>query len=569
MLIPTTLHNPVRSDYTAIQTKLSTAIKKGMKKHKIVGMSLALIDDGEVVWAEGFGYADRENKRLADKNTLYKVGSITKVFTAIAAMQLVEKKQLNLDAPVQTYIPELDIKYHTPTNNPITLRHLMNHTSGLQVDQMAGMFNKNPEHFSNVIDFLNKNHAAYAPGTIATYSNLAMDLVGVIIERVFGQSFEAYMTDNLLTPLGMSQSVLREKNTNPLLMSLGYKKGKFHEEYPIRSVPAGNLHSNVVEMSQFIGSILQEGAPLISRHSFKEMTRIQTDDTKFDSGAKFGLNWFLQNPQLDYAGKFLSHNGGTMNFISSLMILPEKKLGVIVLSNSAMQIQFIDETATQTLQQALKVKHGLSPPPKKTWPEIISPPDEAVSILCGNYVTPLGFAKIDQDKKGLFANLLHKKIRLKYHKDGWLSLKFKLFGLIPIPLPGLNKIRIQTRKIAGEKILYAEEHDAVYITGKIFSANAISPIWRSRLGEYKVDYRDGDYHWAKKIVLTERDGILFFNIKDQQIGGSLLIINPLNECMAIFEGIGRAMQETIYAKGEYEKSEIFYSGYRLIFSKRI
>jgi len=563
MVIPTKLHHNFSQNYSSLQAELSQTIQKGMKKHKVVGMSVALVDNDKIVWAEGFGYADKENNRLADANTLYKVGSITKVFTAISVMQLVEKGLLDLNTPIQQYIPELSIKTHQPTNEAITLRHLMSHTSGLPVDKMAGMFSKNPEHFSVTIDFLNNTHAPYAPGTIATYSNVGMDLIGLIIERVTGQPFEEYVRENLLTPIGMNNSVLREDDANPTHMSLSYKKGKFHEEYKIRNVPAGNLHSNVLEMGNFIRSVLNKNDGLISNESFEEMSRLQTENTVFDSGAKFGLNWYLNNPKLDYAGTFLGHSGGTMNFVSSLMILPEKKLGVIVTANSAMQIQFIEETAVQIHQKAVHIKYGISPPSPTIRAALTTPPKEVIAESLGEFVTPLGPAKIEQDEKGMFAIVLGKKVRLNYHQDGWFSLKYKIFGLIPLPIPGLNNIRIQIQEVANEKLLYVEEQGVRYLTGKTFKANLTSDTWRSRLGKYKVDYPDGDYPWVDQVDLIEKNGVISFVIKDRQFGGSAFVINPLNDEMAIIEGIGRAAQETIYAKGSDTNSELFYSGYRL------
>jgi len=554
----------VSSMSAALQTALSKKIHKAMKKHKVVGLSLALVDDGEIVWATGFGYADRENKKHANENTLYKIGSITKVFTGMAIMQLVEKGLLDLNAPVQTYIPELNIRYHKPTNNPITLRHLLSHTSGLPVDKMAGMFNnKDTEHFSVAIDFLNQVHAPYEPGTIATYSNLGMDLAGIIIERATGMRYEDYMQANILMPLNMSHSVLNDNLAEPRLISKGYRKNKLHGEYPLRSVPAGNIHSSALEMANFIKSVLNHGSPIISAASFNEMTRVQTNGTVFDSGAVFGLNWFLQNPRLAYLGPVLNHNGGTINFVSNLTIVPKQKLGLIMLCNTAMQIPFLEETSTLILQKAAQLKTGLTPPPTTHWPENITPPEATINTSLGDYVTPLGIAKIGRDNKGVFALVHKKKIRLHYHQDGWFSLRYKLLGLIPIPLPGLNKVRVQIKQIANEKILYVEENETSYIIGKTFQPKPISSIWKSRLGEYQVDYIEGDYHWFEKIVLTEKDNMLSLNIKNRQFGGAPLFINPLNDEMAIIEGIGRAMQETIYAKGKGKTSALFYSGYRL------
>lgn len=110
-----------------------------MKKHNVTGLSLALIDDQRVVWAEGFGYADRANNIPATPETLYRAGSITKLFTATAIMQLVERGLIDLDQPVKTYLPEFSFKTRFPDTPPITIRHILTHHSGLPRDILRGM----------------------------------------------------------------------------------------------------------------------------------------------------------------------------------------------------------------------------------------------------------------------------------------------------------------------------------------------------------------------------------------------------------------------------------------------
>jgi CubicO group peptidase (beta-lactamase class C family) len=117
-----------------LKQEIRLMIQKDMKIYKVVGISIALVDDQNVVWSEGFGYADQANNIPANSQTIYRVGSVSKLFTATSVMQLVENQKINLDEPIQTYIPEFKIKSRFEKQGEITARNLMTHHSGLPSD---------------------------------------------------------------------------------------------------------------------------------------------------------------------------------------------------------------------------------------------------------------------------------------------------------------------------------------------------------------------------------------------------------------------------------------------------
>ena len=564
MKIPTSSYfKELTSPYSKTKTELTQQIIHGMNKHKTTGMSIGLIDNGELLWSQGFGYADKEKQRLADEQTIYKVGSITKIFTGTAIMQLVEKGKVDIDNSIQTYIPELKIQYHTPTNTPITLRSIMTHTSGLPGDALCGMFAKQPESFYKAIDFLNNMHAVYPPGTIVTYSNLATDLLGVVIERVSGESYSEYIENHILNPVNMNNSSVSDAKIDQSLMSRSYLKHKYHEEFPLRSLPAGNLHSNVYDMSRFIKAALANGDLLISRTSFDEMTSIQTKHIQYESDMDFGLNWVVNRPGLDHLGPVIWHSGGTINFTSIMVILPQHQLGVIVLSNSSGSITLVEKTANDILRAAALTKSNITKPSEPLMAEIIETPEEVMKNTTGSYATPMGLAIIKQHRNALVARISGKNLNLEYHEDGWLSLHYKLFGLIPIPLKELTQLRIRVISVDGNKVLFANEDGFISIGGQEFNSEPLNEIWKSRLGNYAIDYPQGDYQWMDKICLKQLDGFLVITLRIDKATISTSIIHPVDNNMAIIQGLGRGMQETIVATGEGSETILTYSGYQI------
>jgi CubicO group peptidase (beta-lactamase class C family) len=219
----------------------------------------SLVDDQQIVWQQGFGFADEVNKVTTKPETIYRAGSISKLFTATAVMQLVEKGKMDIDKPLTNYIPEFFIKSRFPHASPITSRTIMNHYSGLPGNFLKGMFTKNPEPYENVIGEIKNEYVACPPNYIFSYFNLGFALLGCALERAAGQSYASYMNDSVLPSLGMTHSLFSQFPSNSPLAAKAYRKGKEVEETPLRDIPAGGLNTSVLDLSRFIEMVFAEG----------------------------------------------------------------------------------------------------------------------------------------------------------------------------------------------------------------------------------------------------------------------------------------------------------------------
>ena len=555
----------IKEQYKSLRDDLIKEITRGMKKHKVTGMSVALQDGGEIVWAEGFGYANKKRNIIASPETLYKAGSISKVFTATATMQLAEQGLIDIDAPIQTYIPELKPKYHFKVDTPITLRRIMTHRSGLSCDLIAGMFNDHPKRFNTVIDHINSVHAPYSPGTISAYSNIATDLQGVVIERVTGQRFEDYIEKYIFTPLNMYESTFDDTQVDQALMSKGYKRKKENKEHPIRSLPAGNLYTNVLELSQFANMVLENGGLILKPETLNEMLSEQADeDELYDMGMKFGLNWVIDRPRLDHLGKVAWHNGGTINFMSVMIILPEHELSVVVLSNTAQSSPFVEDIADRILSKAAEFKSGMKAP-EETGPPAIKPcPTDLINNMPGTYATGFGPVKIYAKNNSLEAKVLFFKALLRYHSDGWMTPHLRLFGFVPMPKKLSQGIRVKPGIMNNKELLIAEYQNRSIPAGVKVNPTAIPQSWKDHVGKYILELPEGDFTWFKEVKLDIKENFLIAFIKIENQGSGSFILKPISDEMAVVEGIGRGMQETLYAALENGAPVLNYGGYRLV-----
>src|SRR5258708_24459996 len=196
---------PSRSDYAAVATTLESIIRQEMDEKQLPAFSIALVDGKQIVWAEGFGYQDPEHKIPATAHTVYRVGSVSKLFTDIGIMQMVEAGKISLDTPVSQYIP--DFHPQNPFSDPITLRELMSHRSGLLREPPVGnYFDPSEPTLEATVRSMNSTELVYDPGTHLKYSNASIAVVGYTLQELNHQSFPQYLKQAVLAPLGMHES---------------------------------------------------------------------------------------------------------------------------------------------------------------------------------------------------------------------------------------------------------------------------------------------------------------------------------------------------------------------------
>jgi CubicO group peptidase (beta-lactamase class C family) len=193
-------------DYSHTRKYLSWLVDREMAKNEITGISIALIDDQKVIWQQGFGYADLENKVPAAPETIYRAGSIAKLFTAAATMQLAEQGKLDIDQPLVAALPEFSIRTRFPNTAPVTPRNIMCHHSGLPSNFLQGLFVREPDRFDSVVNNIQDEYQAFPANYVFSYSNLGMALLGAAIQKVSGEPFDSYMDRRFFQPLGMTQS---------------------------------------------------------------------------------------------------------------------------------------------------------------------------------------------------------------------------------------------------------------------------------------------------------------------------------------------------------------------------
>jgi CubicO group peptidase (beta-lactamase class C family) len=562
-----------KEGYAYIKKYISSLIRREMEKHHVQGLSIALVDDQQVVWAQGFGYADVKKKIPATPETVYPAGSIAKLFTIIAALQLAEQNRINLDQPIQVYLPQFSTKTRFPDAGPITPRSIMTHHSGLPSDRLEKMISRKPKPFTHVLEEIKNEYVAYPPNFIFSYSNLAMRLLGSMVEKVSGRDFVSQMDESVLRPMGMTSASFVPRPDIQPFMSKGYKEGKEADDFLLGDLPSpdGPLYASVIDLSRFIQMVFANGRAgdrrILSPEILSEMLRPQNSNVPLDFDFQIGLGWFLNDIDIKNGGLVASHGGASTLFCSQLILLPEHKLGVVVLANSSLARVVVDHVAEETLKLALEAKTGIKQPEEKKAPREPIPPWSKLVLkdFEGYYATGPRIYKVSIRGEKLYTRLLGRSVQLVPHGNGMFSVQYRLFGFIPIELGPLEELKFSLEPVAGRVILVLHYQGKKYLLGEKIDPCPIPDAWLGRAGDYEL-VNPGDYlSVIENVNLRHEDRVFRVEIATPTLGalgaerwGAALC--PLSDAEATILGLGRGMGETIHVITKGGEERLLYSG---------
>ena len=375
-----------------------------MAEHGVVGATVSVVHDGRVIFAKGYGHDDLEAGRLVEAGrSLFRPGSISKTLTWTAAMQLHERGDLDLEADIQTYLPDLELP--RTFGKPITMLDLMAHQPGLEDSAVGHLFVEDPESTQTLEEYLagHQPKQVREPGTLASYSNYGSGLAGLIVANLSGQTFEDYVDEHITGPLGMTRTTFREpgmadhRAMDEALaadVSKGYIRlgGALHHTdfvYIGQVAPAGGLSTTATDMAIWmlahLGGGEYEGARILSAET---AARMHSQHRTLHPALPGMAHGFIEVDVHGYRG--YGHGGGTVHFLSDLVMLPDLDLGIFVSTNTT-------EAGGKLIAQLPRVLVSRYFP---AGPNILPPDKDAdidTSHLVGNYIfTRRSYSQIEK-----------------------------------------------------------------------------------------------------------------------------------------------------------------------------
>ncbi len=568
------------SEFKTTIQETTTYIQNEMDKHGAVGLSIALVSEDKLSWARGFGWADKEKQITATADTVYMLGSGTKVLTTVALMMLQEQGIVSLDSPAANYLTEFSManRYSDQLAN-MTVRRLLNHHSGIPGDIYNGGFLSGEPwnqwgcnlYMDWLMDYLKSDYPSHPPGQMATYCNTGFVLAGEIALRqggISGEAFQSYIDRVLFSPIGMTNTSL---NTITRNLAVGYQNGKptTSKQTNCTFGATGGAYTTVLDMARFLimlnnGGTAQNGARILNPETVALLGEAEASTLDIDSFFQPGLGWdTMDDAAMRYAGRAWMKSGGVGDYFSLMEVLPDKKLGVIVLANADKASLLIWGVVRHCLQQAVLEKYGISPaaPDLPEYTTVTEP-----SEIAGLYVKKYGYDRVADNGDGTLTwtvdaqgqdpnQYLLRLIGNAYVPEG----RTETVSFQNLQRDGTDHfVMIQSGSSGSDPDEYIYFGYVRQIVGEKRSAPSVSDPWKNRTGVYAIDnlpWNDAFWDSPPFATLVEKDGILLWN--------GINVAFPEDDATAFIGGISSRSDSSIRVIEHEGVEKMLCEGYRV------
>jgi len=322
--------------------KIDKFIEEQRNISKIPGISVVIVEKGKTVYQQGFGYADLKTKQPVTAETRFEIGSTSKAFTGLAILQLEKEGLLNRTDDVQKHIPWLKLNYKGEPQT-ITLNQLLHHTSGIAFNSITHIPESNADNALELtVKTLLSQELNRKPGSAMEYATINYDVLGLVIEEVTKQPYDQYMSQQILTPIGMKDTFVGRHQVQSAEVAAGYRIG-FMKAQPYEApvyrgnIPAGYLISNTNDIAKWMKLQLGNDPSNAIDKQIIQASHIPDQSVEpFEQDSYYASGWVVQMKKDNKDNKdksYLSHEGENPNFTSYFIMQPDEQVGVAILSN--------------------------------------------------------------------------------------------------------------------------------------------------------------------------------------------------------------------------------------------
>jgi CubicO group peptidase (beta-lactamase class C family) len=533
-------------DYKSINSqnslldKIEKIVISKAKSNSLNGISIAVVESNKNLFLSGYGMGSKKNNLEINDSTLFKVGSISKVFTALLIMKLVETGKLNLDKTIDTYIKEFSINKRYISSNP-SIRQLLTHHGGMPSDIFNGFDFPNytptdyDRKFTEIPDLLKSEYTSEVPGKISAYSNISYGLLGLLIERASGKKLNEYANEILFTPLKMQSTSYLDLSTENV--SQGFLYGKEISAPKIRDLGAGSISSNARDMANLMKMLINFGKfeekIIFKENTLIEMFKIQNKSAMYDGDFEIGIPFWIDN--YSTTTTLHTHGGDLPPFHAQMILDLKNKTGITIMTNSlssSLSMKEISIEILKTLNPSIELKSTV----KNKIPN-----DTTLLQAEGKYINNSSILELKKNGSELETNLgplyLEGNTNNRFHP----LLRF-LFGLIPIRIDALKSIEFSFNRSTENK-----KYSTMYVNGMPVSTyieytpSMIHEGWKKRLGNYRTVFGDKNSS-MRAINLSIEDSILVLQgelkISNLEVPAKFLL-RTNSDILAFTEGMGR------------------------------
>ncbi len=535
--------------------KLDTLIAKYRKKYKIKGLAVSIQYLDTPIYEGLFGEAS--SNQAVTKETKFMIGSTTKVFTALAILQLMDQGKLTLDDAIKDHLPKLSIKEHK-TYDEMTIRHVLMHTSGLPGDDLSMMFDSEiPQ--QSLIEKLSNHYRTHEPGVMFAYSNIGYALLGLIVEKVSNKSYKEYLKDHIFAPLKINPLILetpklRSKHKNSIAASYN-QKGRTVEDPLSSMISAGtNTYASLNDMQKLASYFLKKNQPkLLNAKTFEAMITPPKDGYMIKNEQRIGLGIRFNYAKFnhDAVGEVYGHGGNTFYHHSLFDLFPKPQLALNIMNNAKKGALFNQKIMPLIIQEIF-LDQGIDIPKTIEHPTNPIPLDKRLRYSKDMVMIDRKLSFSIDKNQDLSGKLGFFKYRLDESGDGFLKPVPKGIAKLKPFKKQIEPLRFLPKTVRDEDVLFFEVSSPYKKTLLPLASNyqhpKITEAWQSALGTYRPQ---GKYarlaQYVKGINLKIKQGALILTLKTPEASNTYYLL-PIDEEKAIIQGYGRGTKETVLLK---------------------
>ncbi|MDX2302970.1 MAG: serine hydrolase domain-containing protein [Microscillaceae bacterium] len=551
-------------------------VKFALKKHKIVGASIAIVDSTGIIYSKGYGYADKANTKLVTSETVFPFGSVSKAITMASVLKLQELGKLNIDSAFTKYVPDFQIKQHFKEVKSFTVFDLLTQQAGIPRTRLKNLYTDfaKPTDFYQLIHEEKENYLIAPPKKVYQYSDIGFSMLGLLPKYTIQRDYHDFVMDEIFKPLDMNSASFNI-NLAGENYTKGYENGREVKVYAMRNLPTGGLQANVMDIAKFTAIFLNSGKSISGKQFLpseivEKSIQRQNQETKIAFSNHLGLAWWIDD---FYGYKSVYHGGLNKPCASIIKFLPELKIGLVLVINSDMNREFITEVTEKVLlalMDAKSIKYQKNYYEKNEVTKAENS-DYFKNLFKGDYASSYGIINVTPLKKHYEVNLIsaNKKLRGTLMSDSTLQLEYMVLGVYPVKVMRLFVNQVDSRKIIGTKSAKSGR--------KIFGGEKIefekpNTKWDDISGKYIIYNLDGkEYSLLNEILVSEYKGLKVISGEKTLIPDVekfQFCIRPVNDNLAIVQGIGGQglLGETIKRFDKNSEEFIEIAGY--VFKKQ-
>lgn len=438
----------------------------------VVGISAALVVDGTVVWMRGMGYADKKADIAMTPDTQVGIGSVTKTFTALAAMQLQEQGVVDIDRPLSRYLPQFHMRTHGEDLNQVTLKRLITHSAGVPTDVFRDM-EANRASYTDVVKLIDRTALSHPPGTVGLYSNVGYNLLAHALATASGTDYPQLLKERIFLPLEMTgTSFAAERQRLPRSKAYG-PDGAEADPFELRDIASGGIYSTAGDLARYAIALMDayhgQSSAAVSEKMVRAMFTRQAD-IPIDTNKK-GLGWFLFRNDSGFGAY---HAGSTFYSNAALVLIPERKAAAIILANTVGSDALCEQFAFRWLES-----HGLAI--ADIVPEPMGPPASEPRASrgrhAGYYAQKNSYAKVSATDDGL---------SIRRGTDTFQTIE-RSPGVFVVETAGeASGDLYYFRDIGPYHALFWRRGTREQQQGYRIAAESLDAAWTQRIGEYRL-----------------------------------------------------------------------------------